>query len=227
MVLAGGLTKHRQWRNSSKKFFIPVKVLAKKFRGKFLCALREYYRQNELQFFGQLLHYRQSALFRELFNQCYAKNWYIYTKRTFSGPLAVVRYLGRYTHRIAIANSRIVAMDENAVTIRVRDTRTSNQTKLLTVSGVEFIRRFLMHVLPKGFVKIRHYGLLANRNKQTKLALCKTLTNTPAYKPLFEGLNTIEILCLLMGKDITVCPACQQGKLQTVMTLLPSRASPA
>jgi hypothetical protein len=116
-------------------------------------------------------------------------------------------------------------MDEHTVTFTVRDHKNSNQTKTLTLEGVEFIRRFLAHILPKGFVKIRHYGLLANRNKKTKLKLCRKLTCSPTHKPKFEGLNTIEILCILIGRDVTVCPVCGKGKLQAVYAL-PRGASP-
>lgn len=142
VILAGGLTKKNQWRNSSQKFFIPVKVAAK----------------------------------------------------TFSGPLAVVKSLGRYTHRVAISNSRIVDIDEKTVSFTVKDRKHGNLKKTLTLTGIEFVRRFLMHVLPKGFVKIRHYGLLANRNKKTKLELSRKLTRSPAYSAKLEGLNTTEIL---------------------------------
>jgi len=225
VVLAGGLTKQNLWRNSSKKFFIPVKVLSKKFRGKYLHYLKQCMRQNLLKFYGNAKVFQNPKLFRDLLNQCYAKDWYTYTKKTFSGPLAVVQYLGRYTHRIAISNTRIVSMDEHTVTFTVRDYKCSNQTRTLTLEGVEFIRRFLMHVLPKGFVKIRHYGLLANRNKKTKLKLCRKLTCSPTYKPKFKGLKTIEILCMLMGRDVTVCPVCGKGKQRAVHSLYPG-ASP-
>lgn len=216
VVLAGGLTKLNQWRSSSKKFFIPVKVLAKKFRGKFLYYLKQYYRQNLLKFYGTATQYQAPNLFKDLLDRCYGKDWYTYTKRTFSGPLAVVQYLGRYTHRIAIANSRMLSVDANTVTIKVKNYKDPSSPKTLTLTGHQFIRRFCMHILPKGFVKIRHYGILANRNKKTKLALCKKLTRSPSIKPRFEGCKTIEILCLLAGRDITLCPACQEGKLKVV-----------
>lgn len=225
VLLAGGLTKLNQWRNSSKKFFIPVKVLSKKFRGKFLHYIKKYYRQNLLDFYGDAQEYQNPKCFRKLLRQCYTEKWYTYTKKTFSGPLAVVQYLGRYTHRIAISNNRIVAMDENTVTINVRDDKDRNKTKTVTMNGVEFIRRFLMHVLPQGFVKIRHYGLLANRNKKAKLELCRKLTGSMAYKPQLEGLTTIEILCLLMDKDVTRCPICKEGKMQMSYSLF-NGASP-
>jgi hypothetical protein len=225
VVLAGGLTKLGQWKNTSKDFFIPVKVLSRKFRGKYLHYLKQYMCQNLLKFYGNAQVYQNPKLFQDLLNQCYAKDWYTYTKKTFSGPLAVVQYLGRYTHRIAISNTRMVSMDEHTVTFTVKSYKCSNQTRSLTLEGVEFIRRFLMHILPKGFIKIRHYGLLANRNKKTKLKLCRKLTGSPTYKPKFEGLKTIEILCILVGRDVTVCPVCGEGKLRVVYSLSPE-ASP-
>lgn len=216
VVLAGGLTKLNQWRNTSKKFFIPVKKLSKKFRGKFLYFLKQYYRQNLLKFYGNVEKYQEPKNFQTLINQCYEESWYSYTQRTFSGSLAVIKYLGRYTNRIAISNTRIVSMDERMVTITIKDYKDGNKTKMLTMEGVEFIRRFLMHILPKGFVKVRHYGLLANRNKKTKLELCRKLTLSPTYKPQFEGLTTMEILCLLVGRDVLLCPACREKRLQVV-----------
>ena len=213
VVLAGGLTNQNQWQNSSKKFFIPVKVLSKKFRGKFLHYLKEYYHRNLLEFYGDEEKYLEPKEFQGLINRCFQENWYSYTQRTFSGPLAVIKYLGRYTNRIAISNSRIYSVDENTVTITIKDYKDCNKTKMLTLDGVEFIRRFLMHVLPKGFVKIRHYGLIANRNKKTKLELCRKLTHSPICRPQFEGLTTLEVACLLSGRDILLCPACRKSKL--------------
>lgn len=220
VVLAGGLTELGKWRSSKKKFFIPVKVLSRKIRGKFLYYLKQYYAQGQLNFYGSAEQYCNPGSFQGLVDRCYAKDWYTYTKRTFSGPQAVLKYLGNYTRRIAIANSRIVSVDDDTVTFTVKD-RKAGKTKPLTLPGVEFIRRFLMHVLPKGFVKIRHYGLLASRNKKTKLALCRKLTGTPAYKPVFEGLSILEVVCLLAGRDVTVCPACRKGSLERVHSFLP------
>lgn len=207
VVLAGGLTKLNQWRNSSKDFFIPVKVLSKVFAGKFLYYLKAMYRRNELQFYGNARQYHQPKAFDELVEPCYNKNWYTFSRETFTGAEAVIQYLGRYTHRIAISNTRIVSVNENDVTFTVRD------GKVVTLSGVEFIRRFLMNVLPRGFVKVRYYGILAHRNKKTKLRLCRKLIRSPVYIPKFEGLSTIEVLRVLFGRDVTLCPACRQGKL--------------
>lgn len=218
VIMAGGLTGLKQWRYSSKDFFIPVKVLAKKFRGKYLHYLKRYYHQGRLNFYGKAGQYDNPGPFYKLLGQCYGKDWYVYTKRTFSGPQAVVQYLGRYTHRIAIANSRIVSMDEDTVTFTVRDRKNPGKSESVTLAGSEFIRRFLMHILPKGFVKIRYYGILANRNQKTKLALCKKLTSTPVYPLKFAGLTTIEIVSLLSGRDLTLCPACQEGRLAAIST---------
>lgn len=214
VVLAGGLTKENMWRNTSQKFFIPVKVLSKKFRGKYLYYLKEYYEKNQLQFFNDAKKYEDPKEFQYLLDQCYAKNWYSYTKKTFAGPLAVIQYLGRYTHRIAISNHRIVSMDDDTVTIKVKDYKNNNKVKTVTMPGVEFIRRFLMHILPKGLVKIRHYAILANRNKKTKLELCRYLTGSPDYKPKFEGKDILEVVSILANKDITLCPSCKKGHLQ-------------
>lgn len=206
VMIAGGLTRLNKWQRSSKKFFIPVKVLSKKFRGKYLHYLKQYYDENLLEL--------DDKTFKDLLGECYSTDWYSYSKPPFSGPLAVVKYLGRYTHRIAISNSRIVAVNETTVTFKVRDKKDANRVKPITLQGVEFVRRFLMHVLPKGFVKVRYFGLMAHRNKKTKLAWCKRLTLSPLYKPKFAGLTMMEIVSMLVGKDVTVCPACHLGRLK-------------
>jgi len=218
VVLAGGLNNMNKWHRSGDKFFIPVKVLSKKFRGKYLYFLKQYYQEKQLAFYGDAKQYENPELFEHLLDQCYEKDWYSYAKEPFSGPLAVVKYLGRYTHRIAISNRRIVCMGQNTVTIAIKDYKEGNKKNTVTLTGVEFIRRFLMHILPKGFVKIRHYGILANRNKKTKLALCRKLTRSAERKPTFEGLTTIEIVSLLAGRDVTLCPACKQGKLKELVS---------
>ena len=143
-------------------------------------------------------------------------NWYSYTKRTFSDSLAVVKYLGRYTHRIAISNQRILSFNKETVTFEVKDYKNNNKKKTVTLKGTEFIRRFLMHILPNRFVKIRHYGILANRNRKTKLALCRKLTRSPSIKPLFEGKSTLEVVSILLKKDVTLCLECKKTHLKEV-----------
>jgi len=214
IVLAGGLTKDKKWQCSSKKFFIPVKVLSNMFRGKFLYQLKQYYNENKLEFYGESKEFENPEVFQSLLNSCYKKSWYIYSKRPFSSPTAVIEYLGRYTHRVAISNNRIVGIDGNSVTIKYKDYKENSKEKLMTLSGIEFIRRFLMHVLPKGFVKLRHYGILGNRNKKTKLELCRKLTKSIKIISKFKNLSTIEIFKIITGKDITKCPACGEGSMK-------------
>ena len=191
------------------------------FRSKFLHQLKTLYGNGELSFFGSIEQDREPQAFQKLLDVCYTKNWYSYIKETFAGPDAVVQYLGRYTHRIAISNGRIASMDEHGITFRVRDRKHAGKTKNMTLTGAEFVRRFLMHVLPKGFVKVRYYGILAHRNKKIKLKLCRKLTGSPVYKARFEGLKSVDVLSILLGRDITLCPACQT-KLKNIQL----RASP-
>jgi hypothetical protein len=129
-----------------------------------------------------------------------------------------MEYLGRYTHRIAISNNRIISINKDTITIGVKDYKNKNKKTTVTMKTIEFIRRFFMHILPKGFVKIRHYGLLANRNRKTKLTLCRKLTKSPIYKPRFEGLSTIEIVSILIKKDVTLCPACKKTPLKSALS---------
>lgn len=210
MLLGGGLTQTGRWRRCSKGFFIPVRVLSKKLRGKFLYYLKSYYRQDKLKGYGDE---NSSEAFQDLIDRCYDKNWYVYAKETFNNPLKVLKYLGNYTQRIAISESRIVSVNEETVTFNVKN-RKNGQKKTVTLKGNEFVRRFLMHVLPKGFVKVRHYGLLANRNKKEKIKICRRLTGSIYYAPLFEGLTKMEIVSLVLGKDLTICPSCKTGKLK-------------
>ncbi|WP_210364222.1 IS91 family transposase [Bacillus sp. REN3] len=221
VVLAGGLTEHNQWKMVDGKFFLPIKVLSKKFRGKYLYYLKKFYEKGELQFYGHMKRLRQPRHFHRLVDSCYSIDWYSYTKRTFSGPQAVMEYLGRYTHRIAISNNRIVSDDASTVTFRVRDYKENNRIRTVTLTKVEFIRRFLMHVLPKGFVKIRYYGILANRVKKEKLTRCRKLTKSKTYQPLFEGLPIHEVVSILLNKDITLCPGCKKDRLKPASEEVP------
>jgi len=208
VLMAGGLDKINKWKKSSKKFFIPVKVLSKVFKYKFLDFLKQAYRKGEDKFY-----IAKATSFHSIVNSCYKKNWYTYSKKTFKGPSAVIKYLATYTHKIAISNERIISMDEKTVTISVKDRKNNNKKKYVPMSGLEFIRRFLKHILPKGFVKIRYYGLLSCRNKKTKLSLCRKLSRSVTYKAIYEGFSKAEIIKKIHGKDITVCPCCLFGTL--------------
>ena len=214
-LLGGGLTETGKWRSSRKKFFIPVKVLAKMFRGKFLAAISSLYYEQKLEFFGKMSYLKDGSAFESLLTELYKIDWYTYTKRAFSGPQAVVKYLALYTHRVAISNNRILNVGKDTVSFKVRDYKEAGATKELTLDGSEFIRRFLMHVLPKGLIKIRYYGLLASCNRKTLLSICQKLTNTIIHRSLYKGLKSEEIILILYARDVTLCPRCRTGKLVT------------
>ena len=207
IVPAGGIDKIGKWRNSKKKFFIPVKVLSRKFRGKFLYYLKK----EKLEFYGKNEYLKEQHNFDELMAKMYNKEWISYCKPPFENAKSVIKYLGRYTHRVAISNERILSEENREITFKYRDYKDNNKMKEMTIEAEEFIRRFLMHILPPGFMKIRHYGLLGNRNKKTKLAICKKLTNTTS--PVKPKLTTLEILKKTLGVNFNLCPICHKGHL--------------
>ncbi len=217
IVPGGGLTPTGTWQPSRKKFFLPVKVLSRVFRGKFLAYLQE----AQLEFHGAVEALRDPTAFAAWLTPLYAKEWVVYCKPPFANARRVVAYLGRYTHRVAISNARILRLEAGQVTFRWRDYRDGNRQKERTVSAEEFIRRFLLHVLPPGLTRIRHYGflLLSPRNKPTQLKQCQRLTQT--LPPIDVPRTTLELLQQLLGRDVTVCLACGVGHLRRL------RASPA
>src|SRR5262249_3917982 len=156
-------------------FFLPVKVLSKVFRGKFLYRLKRARQQGRLIFAGSIERMAGPKCFSAFLRTLFRQDWVVYAKPAFGGPEHVLRYLGRYTHRIAISNHRLVAFDASNVTFRWRDYARGNKQRLMTVSANEFIRRFLVHVLPKGFVRIRHFGFMANYQRSSSLELCRQL----------------------------------------------------
>ena len=217
IVPGGGLSLANKWVNSRKKFFIPVKVLSRKFRGKFLHYLKQLYYQDKLEFHGSQKFLSNDTDFETLLSSLYSKEWIVYCKAPFKDATCVVEYLGRYTHRVAISNNRIIGIENGNVTYKWRDYKDSSKCKLMTISSDEFIRRFLIHILPSGFMKIRHYGLLGNRNKTTKLKICKQLTNTPVL--LKEKPSTLQLIERITGKDLSKCPHCGSDKLSRFMYL--------
>src|SRR6266853_2076049 len=173
VVPAGGLSPdHTHWVSAPERFFLPHEVLRKVFRGKFVYALREAFRDGQLRFQGDLTLLAQPKIFAAWLRPLYRQDWIVYLKPPFGGPQFVLQYLGRYTHRVAISNHRLVSFADSKVTFRWRDSAHNNEQKLLTLSLDEFLRRFLLHVLPKGFVRIRNFGFLANRKRATTLPLC-------------------------------------------------------
>lgn len=203
IVPGGGLTPCGKWRSSRKKFFIPVKVMAKKFRGKFLHYLSEAI----LDYCGEAAHLKDACQFHNLIVSLYRKDWYVYCKCPFKATGSVLEYLGRYTHRIAISNHRIIGCDNGQVSFKWRDYKNGGKEKVMVLSAEEFIRRFLLHVLPPQFTKIRHYGFLASAVKREKLTLCKKLTECKVYLPNVNP-DAIELIKRITGIDITLCPIC-------------------
>lgn len=208
LLIGGGLAEDGSWREKNNGFFLPVKVISRLFRGKFMSGLKGLRNNESLSYAGHAEKYRNHYEFQQLVDACYKKEWVPFLKESFAGAETVMEYIGRYTHRIAVSNSRILSMDKESVTFRVKDYRNGGVWKEETISGIEFIRRFLMHVLPKGFVKIRHYGLLGNRNKKAKIPLCRNLIGCIAYISRLKGLDSGKILKNLYGIDIYKCPCC-------------------
>ena len=173
VVPAGGLSPdHTRWIRSRDNYFLPKKVLRKVFRGKFVDALKQAFQNGQLNFHGDLKLLAKPKIFAAWLRPLYRQSWVVYLKRPFGGPHYVLRYLGRYTHRVAISNHRLVSFTDGQVTFRWRDSAHHNEPSLLTLSLDEFLRRFLLHILPQGFVRIRHFGFLANRKRARTLPLC-------------------------------------------------------
>ena len=173
ILAAGGLSPdHTRWISSSRRFFLPVKVLSRVFRGKFVAGLKSAFHAGTLQFHGSLRHLAEPRTFASWLRTLFRQDWVVYAKRPFGGPQHALRYLGAYTHRVAISNHRLVAMEDGNITFRWRDSAHGNKKKLMTLPVDEFLRRFLLHLLPRGFVRIRHFGFLANRRRGSLLLIC-------------------------------------------------------
>lgn len=225
IVTGGGLSKDRQkWKSVKGDFFIPVKGLSEMFKGKFLDYLKELNKNKKLKFTGKIKSLSLKSEFQKQIDNLYRKDWVVYCKKPFKNAENVIEYLGRYTHRIAISNNRIINMNKDKVTFKWRDYKDKNKNKLMTITAFEFIRRFLLHVLPRRFVKIRHYGILSNRNRNKKLKTCKRLLKV---KNSYRKEETWQELILrLTGIDYRKCPCCGNGKMKTTSKVLPKPNSP-
>jgi len=226
VVPGGGLSPDgRRWVACRNGFFLPVRVLSRLFRGLFLHAIKEAYAAGKLGFHGSLQPLADPESFKTAVKGCRNIEWVVYSKRPFGGPNQVLDYLGRYTHRVAISNDRLVHLEDGKVTFRWRNYRQGNKQKLMTLEADEFIRRFLLHVLPSGFVRIRHFGLLANCHREAKLSVCRELLGVPQVDP--PQSSTPEdwktLYETLTGKSLTLCPACHQGRMATVEILPPQK----
>ncbi|MGA8869533.1 MAG: IS91 family transposase [Candidatus Acidiferrales bacterium] len=201
VIPAGGLSlDHTHWVPSRDRFFLSIHVLRRIFRGKFVAGLRQAFQEGQLNFQGDFTCLAQPKIFAAWLRPLYRKDWIVYLKPPFGGPQYVLQYLGRYTHRVAISNHRLVSLADGNVTFRWRDSAHHNEQKLMSVSLDEFLRRFLLHLLPKGFVRIRNFGFLANRRRATNLPLCFLLLgSTPKPKQEVSAASP---------RDVWLCPNC-------------------
>ena len=208
IVSGGGLTSDHRIRRSSAKFFLPVHVLRDKFRGKFLALLDSFFRGGRLSFPASAAHLATATGWQDFKDSLYRKDWCPYIKETFNGFGNAIEYLGKYTHRIAISNSRILSVSETEISFSARGKKPGDQRRTITLPNEEFIRRFLMHVLPQGFHKIRYYGFLNNRMKNRNLKLIFTLQGHQRFKARFTGMTMAELLREIWNIDIRICPVC-------------------
>jgi putative transposase/transposase-like zinc-binding protein len=217
VVPAGGLSLDQTyWIRSHPRFFLPIHVLRRVFRGKFVAGLKSAFQHGQLHLSGNLTLLAQPKIFASWLRLLFRKDWVIYSKPPFGGPEYVLQYLGRYTHRVAISNHRLVSFADGQITFRWRDSAHNNAQKLMTLSLDEFLRRFLLHLLPKGFVRIRHFGFLANRRRSTLLPLC------------FEALNAVplqtepETSTARESSPLWRCPKCG-GPMAVIQRLTPAQ----
>ena len=228
VVPGGGLSPDRsRWVSCRRGFFIPVRVMSELFRGKFLDYLKDRFHAGDLIFPGGIAHLGHPGAFSALCGRLYTKKWVVYCKPPFASPEGVLQYLGRYTHRIAISNNRILNVQDGAVSFRWRDYADGDKQKIMTLTAEEFIRRFLLHVLPPRFVRIRHFGLLANRNRKDHIAVCRQLlgSDTTVTKEKDTKETWQELLRRICGIDVTTCPVCKKGKMVMVELLPPCRCN--
>jgi hypothetical protein len=225
IVTGGGLCRDKtRWLSFRKRFFISVKVLSRLFRGKVLFYLKKSWETDQLKFPGVLTGLRDQST--ALLNDLYKTDWVVYSKPPFKDTETLIDYLGRYTHRIAIGNHRILKMEDGQVFFFWRDYSDGNKKKIMRLEASEFIRRFLLHVLPEKFVKIRYYGLLSNRKSEKMLSRCRKLladSNEPKQETIPETWQ--EFLKRICGMDLITCPFCKKGRMIRKEIILPVRCN--
>jgi hypothetical protein len=237
VVPGGGLSVEddTKWVSCRQNFFLPVKVLNQVFRGKFMEGLRRAYERGELKFAGSTSRLSEPKAFQEFVRGLYAKPWVVYAKEPFGGPEQVLKYLARYTHRVAIGNNRLVKLESGEVTFTFKDYTNGCKQKELTLEAVEFVRRFALHVLPRGLVRIRQYGLLSNRGRGKRLARCRELlaVESGAGTSRWVRLSGL-VMCLVAALwlpcspkasscsevvEEELCPSCGRGRLERIIAV--------
>jgi hypothetical protein len=231
VVPGGGISLDGQrWIACRDEFFLHVVVLSRLFRGKFLAYLQDGFDQGQIQFHGRLTNLADRACWRDWIRELRAREWVVYVKPPFGGPQQVLKYLARYTHRVAVSNSRLVAFEDGKVTFRYKDYAQGSRQRTMTVDAEEFIRRFLLHVLPKGFVRIRYYGFLANHEKWNHLEKVRNLLEEDSTF-MAEGANpspadtSAQGLCLSGTDDLDLCPVCRKGFMVQIEEVKPIASS--
>jgi Putative transposase/Transposase zinc-binding domain len=223
VVPAGGFSLDGSaWVSGRKKFLLPVRVLSRVFRGKFIAFLKQAYARGELKFYGQLRSLAQAATMENLLNHSVKHEWVVYAKRPFGGPEVVLKYLAGYTHRVAISNGRLLRLENGQVTFRWKDYARGSRQSIMTLEATEFIRRFLLHVLPSGFVRIRYYGFMANRVRAQNVERCRELLGqqlSAEPKSLQDG-EPSGAFCE------ESCPVCRKGCMRIIERLRPQRVQP-
>ena len=227
VVTGGALARDgSRWIPAPPRFLFPVRALATVFRGKYLAALRHAFAAGQLRFAGSTASLAAPAAFAAWLAHLRQQAWVVYAKQPFAGPGQVLDYLGRYTHRVALSNERLVRHADSVVHFRWKDYADGDRLKVMALDAAEFIRRFLLHVVPDRFVRIRHFGLLANRTRKAKLARCRQFLAVLPAAPLGLPESVAALMLRLTGVDIERCPVCQEGRLRIVAILTPT-TSPA
>jgi putative transposase/transposase-like zinc-binding protein len=226
IVAGGGLAPHGGWVASRPGFFLSVRVLSRLYRRVFLARLQAAFAEGSLNFFGDLAPLAEPSAFAAHLQPLRQTPWVIYAKRPFAGPEQVLNYLGRYTHRVAIANSRLLGLNDGLVRFRWKDYRQPEKPKVMTLAAVEFIRRFLLHVLPDGFRRIRHFGFLANAHRTARLAAIRTLLDVPPAEPDVLPADYRTRYALLTRRSLDICPCCG-GQMVEIAILPRQRPMPS
>lgn len=224
LIPGGGIsTDGNQWIHCREGFFLPVRVLSSLFQKKLLAYIKKAYKKGEWVLHGKLADLKKKKSFQKFLSPLYDMNWNVYAKPPFGDSLKVLKYLARYTHRVAISNQRLVSLKDGKVSFRWKDYRNGNANRIMTLDAVEFIRRFLMHVLPSGFMCIRHYGFLSNRVRKEKLRLCRQLLEDDdaiqTSSPLEQTKSAL--IDLMEDARTSLCPVCKKGRLSTTQSIFP------
>jgi len=226
LVTGGALAAdHSQWIGGRSSFLFPVRALATVFRAKYLAGLHRAFAAGQLTFAGGTAPLADPRTFTGVLGQLRAGAWIVYAKRPFAGPAQVLDYLGRYTHRVALSNDRLVDHADGHVRFRWRDYADHDRVKVMTLETDEFLRRFLLHVVPRGFMRIRHFGLLANRTRRDALGRCRDLLGQPPPPaPSVESAHAL--LRRLTGVDLAICPVCGEGHMHLTVIVVTTTPSP-